>query len=745
MRHEPKIQVNSFMKPKSIIFGLVFGLLFSMIAQVYMGMQSSVQAVAGINQQVNFQARLLNAQGATVPDGNYNIQFKIYRDGDGDKNTADETLLWTEEWLNQAGNGVVVKNGYLSVYLGKINTALGSVDFNQDTMWLSLNVGNTNGSCTPFTGCGGDGEMNPYKRFASSPYAMNAGKLSGLTSNQFVQLSQGVQADSSTASSIFLNKTGASGNIIQLQKAAGDVFIVGNAGNTSINTNSTAALIVQNGNNAFGVDTTNTKVAIGLATTLATSRFSIAGQAAANGITLGDGAAGSANLYVSANDTLKSDDALIITGLLTGQAGLTVAGGGASITGNSTIAGTLGSITNLSLSGSISGGTTYSGSGNITSTGGSVIAATHTGSAAVAVSSGGSSALTVTSASGTVLLGGSTNTVQRTNASLSLDVVNAAAVSTLNVINSDATQLANLDVEGGLNIGASQTYKIGNTDINTAGTLTNVAYENQANTFTAAQALQKTSAAAFLIQSDTGATTLLTADTSAMIIKIGTTSSGSLSGVDLVVAEAEVAATLRIGNATNGAEFSTTGVLYRGTGRPSKAIIFNPEYEGAVLSTDGSAATTGTLTSDNGGSADSWRSYYDWTSLIATNQDYTIIIRVTLPLDWDGWETGACPGATCALEVFYKTGLAATTNNGVTLNVNSATDTPGTALCTIAEAASTAWTSSGCTSAQLITGAAPEWDAAGETAVIRVKLKANSTASAFARAGEIVLRYKAKF
>ncbi len=34
-------------------------------------------AGAGINQTINFQGRLLNNQGATVPDGFYNLQFKI--------------------------------------------------------------------------------------------------------------------------------------------------------------------------------------------------------------------------------------------------------------------------------------------------------------------------------------------------------------------------------------------------------------------------------------------------------------------------------------------------------------------------------------------------------------------------------------------------------------------------------------------------------------------------------------------
>src|SRR3954447_10234736 len=80
-------------------------------------------AAAGINQQINFQGRLLNAQGATVPDGFYNIEFKIYQDGDGQSagdttGSPAGTLKWTEDHLNNGSQGVTVKNGFLSVQLG---------------------------------------------------------------------------------------------------------------------------------------------------------------------------------------------------------------------------------------------------------------------------------------------------------------------------------------------------------------------------------------------------------------------------------------------------------------------------------------------------------------------------------------------------------------------------------------------------------------------------------------------------
>lgn len=203
---------------------------------------SPAHATAGINQQINFQGRLLTSAGATVPDGIYNIQFKIYQDGDGLSvgNTTGSpagSLKWTESWLNNTSQGVTVINGFMSVQLGSVTPFGASVDWNQDTLWLSMNIGSTNLTCTPFTSCTPDGEMVPMKRMSATPYALNARLLGGLTSSSFIQLAQGVQTDATTSTnSIFINKTG-SGNIINLQSGGTDSFVVSNAGDLAFGAN----------------------------------------------------------------------------------------------------------------------------------------------------------------------------------------------------------------------------------------------------------------------------------------------------------------------------------------------------------------------------------------------------------------------------------------------------------------------------------------------------------------------------
>lgn len=200
-----------------------------------------VSATAGINQQINFQGRLLNQQGATVADGYYNIEFKIYQDGDGQSvgnstGSPAGSLKWTEDHLNVNSQGVQVRNGFMSVQLGSITAFGSSIDWNQDTLWLSMNIGSTNASCTPFSSCTPDGEMVPMKRLSSTPYSLNSYQLGGLTSSQFVRLGQGVQTDSTNNSSVFINKTG-SGNLLELQSSGSAVFTLSGSGDAVFGAN----------------------------------------------------------------------------------------------------------------------------------------------------------------------------------------------------------------------------------------------------------------------------------------------------------------------------------------------------------------------------------------------------------------------------------------------------------------------------------------------------------------------------
>jgi hypothetical protein len=205
-------------------------------------------AASGVNQTLSFEGRLTNSDGSVVPDGYYNMQFKIYQDGDGTAaGDPGGSLKWTETYVNNGGSsGVEVTDGFFSVDLGSNNPFGTSVDWNQDTLWLSMNVAGSSTSCTTFntSPCSADGEMVPMKRITSTPYSLNSGELGGKTADDFLQLAQGVQTDASTnTSSIFINKT-STGNLIQLQNTATDVFTVGNAGDLTFGNNADKAISI---------------------------------------------------------------------------------------------------------------------------------------------------------------------------------------------------------------------------------------------------------------------------------------------------------------------------------------------------------------------------------------------------------------------------------------------------------------------------------------------------------------------
>lgn len=151
---------------------------------------ASTYAAPGVNKTISFQGRLLNAQGNPVPDGYYNMQFKIYQDGTGTAaNNPGGTLEWTETHVNAGGNNAVfVKNGYMSVDLGSKTPFGTSVDWNQDTLWLSMNVAGSSTLCSTFgtAPCLADGEMVPMKRLTATPYAINSSMVGGKTADDLI-------------------------------------------------------------------------------------------------------------------------------------------------------------------------------------------------------------------------------------------------------------------------------------------------------------------------------------------------------------------------------------------------------------------------------------------------------------------------------------------------------------------------------------------------------------------------------
>lgn len=98
-------------------------------------------------------------------------------------------------------------------------------------------------------------------------------------------------------------------------------------------------------------------------------------------------------------------------------------------------------------------------------------------------------------------------------------------------------------------------------------------------------------------------------------------------------------------------------------------MTISPEYAGAILYADGSE-NNGRMTSDAIETNGTFKNYYEWTSDKETPQDYDILVSITLPSDFIGWNEDAI-----SLDIMTENS-ASTENNKVNLSLlgNSGVD-----------------------------------------------------------------------
>lgn len=293
------------------------------------------------------------------------------------------------------------------------------------------------------------------------------------------------------------------------------------------------------------------------------------------------------------------------------------------------------------------------------------------------------------------------------------------------------------------NVNATTSLQLNGTSINTAGTLTNVAYLSQNQTFAGVNTFRNTSdsTAAFRIQNSAASIDLLTADTTNGVIKIGTTGTATQSGSALFVTTAEFSGALRVGDGTNRVQFdgTTKKIEYVGTARQDKRVTLDPEYPGAVLTADGSnnvgtmtsdfCSNTGTLSINNSicGSGEAFN-YYSWMGSGGT-MDYDIYVRWQAPSDFSAFSN-----ATDAVKMY---GWRTSSSEKVELSMYQANGTQCGSTTEI-NSSNGAWQQTSMTGDE--TGCTV---AANDVITFRIKLTASSTG--FARASNIQINYLSKF
>ncbi|MBP7768610.1 hypothetical protein KA082_02125 [Candidatus Woesebacteria bacterium] len=173
-----------------------------------------------------------------------------------------------------------------------------------------------------------------------------------------------------------------------------------------------------------------------------------------------------------------------------------------------------------------------------------------------------------------------------------------------------------------------------------------------------------------------------------------------------------------------------------GGGSVATNITLVPEYAGAALTANGSASIDGSMTSDTTTSSDGFKNYYQWSSAQTALQDYTVAVRVKLPSNFASWATSN------AIVLNFVTQSTSNTSNKIDLDLRNQDDTPSSSVTTstanVSSVAGT-WTTVAIDDSVIDDGSAPDWDAAGETVTILIKL--SSKDSNYVRIGDIVLNY----
>jgi hypothetical protein len=273
-----------------------------------------VPTSAATDNTINFQARLQASSGAIVPDGTYNIEFKLYSASSGG------TALWTEDYLNSASQGVQTIDGYLSVQLGSITAFPNTINWDQN-LYLGMNIGGTVSTGT-FPSIG-DGEMTPRLPLTAVPYAFKAGQLAQLTSGY--------------TSTLGFSPTMTANNSLLLPNESGTLCVQGDTTNCGFAAATGSTNYVQNtgalqaGTTNFNISGTGTAVT-GLTTPLLQSSSGALTVQGANGtVTLGS----STSLTASGGLTIASGGSNTSLALNTdGTGGINI---GANGSGNNTL------------------------------------------------------------------------------------------------------------------------------------------------------------------------------------------------------------------------------------------------------------------------------------------------------------------------------------------------------------------------------------------------------------------------
>lgn len=515
--HFNKTSANKVRNTFALGLGIRLLIAFLAISLITSTFSAATPANAAILRKLPFSASLKTAAGVTVSDGNYSLTFSIYTAATGG------TALWTET------QSVAVVNGVVSANLGESTALPASLTFNDGAYYLGVQVGS-------------DAEMSPRRLIGAVPISLNAdtvdGAHAGTAADEVLLLdsSGNIDIDGNIVTAGTLQ--GGTVTTSTLTTASGNLTVAPVGGTTAITgavTVSGIATLTATGGNALAL--TGAPAANGTASLLQLGTAISGGSANGTfiGINAASGFTGNFVDFQVANDTKFKVTA---AGIQVGGSILPSTGGTYDL-GSPTNYFANAYIDNLHVESSSTSGTSGSSftinddsTGDEDSSilfyrGGSLASAqllwrAGTGSNGLATGSGAFSLnnpawilnSTPTDADyGKLSLG--TNAAAFDGTSTGHFVGSASGTEiAVNAASGFAGNLVDLQVQGssklsvnstgalvsassltGTILNATSELQIQGTSINTAGALTNVAYLNQANTFTAGNTISVAGAA----------------------------------------------------------------------------------------------------------------------------------------------------------------------------------------------------------------------------------------------------------
>jgi hypothetical protein len=284
--------------------------LFVVLGVVSLGIMQSLRptASAAASEYLNFQARLKNNSGAVVPDGDYNVEFKLYDASSSSGSSqgscsGDSNCLWTE--TRTGANKVRVVNGYMTANLGSVTSLPTNIDWSQ-RIYLTMNIGDTGSPSW-------DGEMNPRLLLTAVPLAYKANNVGSAATNAASTNSNGVTISTGNAAGATSNSgnisldtgtaTGTTGTI-SLGASNASALTLGRSGLTT--TNSGALTVTQLLTGNLGLSVTGAAISLNVSSNFDTNVNTGTSTGAVN---IGNGSAGAI--------TLQSGIGVVFSGIAT--------------------------------------------------------------------------------------------------------------------------------------------------------------------------------------------------------------------------------------------------------------------------------------------------------------------------------------------------------------------------------------------------------------------------------------------